>query len=106
MNKFKGTSGPWRVDVLERINGIINWSIVSCNGGAIADMLRFNPYAIPEDVIRANATLIAAAPEMLHLLNSIMLSMKAHPDYVSGENQEFIDYVEMVEELINKATIY
>ena len=31
--------------------------------------------------------------------------MKAHPDYVSGENQEFIDYVEMVEELINKATI-
>lgn len=33
MNKFKGTSGPWRVDGLERINGIINWSIVSCNGG-------------------------------------------------------------------------
>lgn len=106
MENFKGTPGPWRVDGLKRNNGIINWSIVSCNsGGTIADMLRFNPYPIPEETIEANASLIAAAPEMLHLLNSMMLSIKAHPDFVSGENQEFIDYVKMAEELINKVII-
>ena len=31
--------------------------------------------------------------------------MRAHPDYMSGENQEFIDYVEMAEEMIDKAII-
>lgn len=52
---------------------------------------------------KANAQLIAAAPELLHRLNSLMLSIKAHPDYQTGRNQEFTDLVSLAEETINKA---
>jgi hypothetical protein len=51
----------------------------------------------------ANAQLIATAPELLDRLQSIVLSMKAHSDYQTGRNQEFIDYVELGEETISKA---
>lgn len=56
----------------------------------------------PETVNGASkeSALKSSASEMLHLLNSMMLSMKAHPDFVNGESQEFIDYVGMAEELI------
>lgn len=86
MKQFKGVPGPWVFDDLSmKIKGT----------GDIEGMT----------TQLRNATLIASAPEMLHLLNSMMLSIKAHPDYVSGNNQEFIDYVQMAEELINKVII-
>lgn len=57
----------------------------------------------PQDITNTlnESDLSSKAPEMLRLLNSMMLSMKAHPDYVNGESQEFINYVEMAEELIS-----
>ena len=83
MKQFKGTPGPWVFDDLAmKIKG----------SGDVEGMT-------------VNAVLISKAPEMLHLLNSMMLSMKAHPDYMSGENQEFIDYVKMAEDMIDKAII-
>ena len=86
MKQFKGTPGPWVFDDLAmkiKGSGDVEGMTAQCR----------------------NAVLISKAPEMLHLLNSMMLSMKAHPDYMSGENQEFIDYVEMAEEMIDKAII-
>lgn len=53
----------------------------------------------------SNAKLIAAAPDLLHRLNSIVLSVKAHPDYVNGkEGDEWHDIVELAEQTIKKAT--
>ena len=53
----------------------------------------------------ANARLIAAAPELLYRLNSLVLSVKAHPDYIFGEEgDEWHDIVSLAEEAIKKAT--
>ena len=54
----------------------------------------------------SNAKLIAAAPELLTRLNSLVLSVKAHPDYQFGEEgDEWHDIVELAEETIKKATV-
>ena len=53
----------------------------------------------------SNAKLIAAAPELLYRLNSLVLSVKAHPDYIFGEEgDEWHDIVSLAEETIKKAT--
>lgn len=53
----------------------------------------------------SNGKLIAAAPDLLHRLNSIVLSVMAHPDYVNGEQgDEWHDIVELAEQSIKKAT--
>ena len=60
---------------------------------------------VGEDEAKANAKLIAAAPDLLHRLNNIVLSIKAHPDYVNGEEgDEWHDIVELAEQAIKKAT--
>jgi len=54
----------------------------------------------------ANTRLIAAAPELLNRLNSLVLSVKAHPDYQFGEEgDEWHDIVSLAEETIKKATV-
>ena len=75
---------------------------VSCDGKLIA-------HACSADVryeqSEANAKLIAAAPELLYRLNSLVLSVKAHPDYIFGEEgDEWHDIVSLAEETIKKAT--
>ena len=53
----------------------------------------------------SNAKLIASAPELLDRLNSLVLSVKAHPDYQFGEEgDEWHDIVSLAEEAIKKAT--
>lgn len=51
----------------------------------------------------ANANLIASAPEMLRILNSLTMSVMAHPHYVFGKVAEWDDYVSTDQEVINKA---
>jgi len=46
---------------------------------------------------------VIESKEMLDLIYGMYLSMKAHPDYQVGENQEFIDYVEKAEDLLERA---
>ena len=53
----------------------------------------------------SNAKLIASAPELLDRLNKLVLSVKAHPDYVYGEEgDEWHDIIDLTEEIIKKAT--
>lgn len=102
MKQFKGTPGPWVFDDLSmkiKGTGDIEGMTVIANVSPKMD------YSRGMTTQSRNAALIATAPEMLHLLNNMMLSMKAHPDYVFRKNQEFIDYVQCAEELINKAII-
>lgn len=75
--KFRGTPGPWRVDGHVGGNSIVNYSIVSISGDAvgcapIAEVLRNNPRPIPEQRIKANARLLAAAPDLLAALESLV----------------------------------
>ena len=94
MKQFKGTPGPWVFDDLAmkiKGSGDVEGMTVIANVSPRMD------YSRGMTTQCRNAVLISKAPEMLHLLNSMMLSMKAHPDYMSGENQEFIDYVKMAE---------
>ena len=102
MKQFKGVSGPWVFDDLSmKIKGTGDVEGMT----VIANVSPKMNYSRGMTTQCRNAALIATAPEMLHLLHNMMLSIKAHPDYINGKNQEFIDYVEMAEELINKAII-
>lgn len=102
MKQFKGVPGPWVFDDLSmKIKGTGDVEGMT----VIANVSPRMDYARGMTTQSRNAALIATAPEMLHLLHNMMLSMKVHPDYVSGKSQEFIDYVDLAEELINKAII-
>lgn len=102
MKEFKGVPGPWVFDDRSmKIKGTGDIEGMT----VIANVSPKMNYSRGMTTQFCNAALIASAPEMLDLLNSMMLSMKAHPDYVSRNNQEFIDYVQMAEELIDKVLI-
>lgn len=81
--------------------------IESEDGGLICTVHdgSFDDDAIHMDVVEANAKLIAAAPYLLDRLNKLVLSVKAHPDYVNGEEcDEWHDIIDLAEETIKKAT--
>jgi len=52
----------------------------------------------------ANARLVSQAPNLLDRIEKLMLSVKAHPDYISGEDgDEWHDLISLSQEVINKA---
>lgn len=58
-----------------------------------------------KDEAEYNVKLIASAPELLGRLKSLVLSVKAHPNYIFGEEgDEWHDIVGLAEEAIKKAT--
>ena len=59
--KFRGTPGPWRVDGHEHKNGVVEYTIVSISGDAVG--------CAP---VEANARLLAAAPDLLAALESLV----------------------------------
>ena len=96
--KKKFTQGEW---VIEKQRDTVCIDIL-CNDEVVATC--WDDYDCV-DQLRANAKLIAAAPDLLNRLNSIVLSVKAHPDYVNGqEGDEWHDIVELAEQTIKKAT--
>ena len=96
--KTKFTKGRWLIDGTRDTVCIDIW----CNDEVIATCWDDNNNV---EELRFNAKLIAAAPDLLHRLNSIVLSVKAHPDYVNGEGgDEWHDIVELAEQTIKKAT--
>ena len=81
--------------------------VKSDDGGLIAFVYDgdIDEEAIHMDVVEANAKLIAAAPELLDRINKIVLSVKAHPYYVNGEDgDEWHDIIDLAEQAIKKAT--
>ena len=94
----KFTKGEWKI---ERLNPTDD-DICVCVGDELISVLYEHA-----DVKKcyANAKLIAAAPELLGRLKSLVLSVKAHPNYIFGEEgDEWHDIVGLAEEAIKKAT--
>lgn len=111
MRQFRGTKDDWVLD--PHMQGVVISSIkrgviaecqeVSEHSNHIAYVSDGTSWDVNPDEIIHNANLIAAAPELLRVVQSMQLSMMAHPDYQSGRNQEFVDYVDIAEDVIKKA---
>jgi hypothetical protein len=97
MKNFNGTERKWYV------HGCPSENKCHIGGKETYFIATVHGYGRNFEQVKANARLISAAPRLLKVLQSIQLSLKAHPDYVSGENQEFVDYVSIAEDVINKA---
>jgi len=96
----KFTKGKWKLD---RDFIYTELSEVICDIDPIGVSTKVFTRSKEEAI--ANAKLIAAAPELLTRLNSLVLSVKAHPDYQFGEEgDEWHDMVSMAENVIKKAT--
>lgn len=96
MKRFRGTKGKWFAVEYAGTYMIQDGEMYEDNNILDSDIYT-------KEVVDANAQLIATAPELLRVLIGMTLSMKAHPDYQLGKNQELIDYVESAEQVINKA---
>lgn len=75
--KFRGTPGPWRVDGHEYRSGHVQYTVVSISGDAVgcapvAEVLQYNPHPMPTERVEANARLLAAAPDLLAALESLV----------------------------------
>lgn len=103
MKQFRGTKGKWYAE----IHPAEHCSVLSeiNQGGTIAEVSDGTYWGCDNgfEVSKANAQLIAAAPELLRVVQAMQLSMMAHPDYQYGRNQEFVDYVDIAEDVIKKA---
>ena len=98
--KTKFTKGEWELDtdfIYSELSEVI------CDIDPIGVSKKVFTRSKEEAI--SNAKLIAAAPELLYRLNSLVLSVKAHPDYIFGEEgDEWHDIVSLAEETIKKAT--
>lgn len=102
--QFKGTKGKWTVKHSESKTA---WNVIGTVLGGKYKVARCpyvkSPIKSDEQEAKANAMLIAAAPELLERLQKVKLMLQAHPDYVCHENGEFHDQVDSIEEVITKA---
>ena len=98
--KTKFTKGEWELDtdfIYSELSEVI------CDIDPIGVSKKVFTRSKEEAI--SNAKLIAAAPDLLYRLNSLVLSVKAHPDYQFGEEgDEWHDIVSLAEEAIKKAT--
>lgn len=107
----KFTKGEWTIDYGQTIGHI---KAVNINDlSKIPTVAIYNVFSrhgkesltkIYEEQENANAKLIAAAPDLFKALNSIVLSVKSHPDYVFGKDEdEWHDLISISEKAIKKA---
>ena len=71
MSETKFTPGPWAI--------VFGTSIVTNRGGAVADCVGAHPY----EEQKANAALIAAAPEMYEALESALATIESLTGYIN-----------------------
>lgn len=94
MEDFKGTKGKWEVDgyaydVVSTANSL--WTIAEIHDGSRNEDV---------EVIKANAQLIAAAPEMLEALNKFLMMFG---EYDMRPEDELHEYASEVRDILDKA---
>lgn len=67
MQEAKYAPGPWELRALELHEGGVGHEVVAANGEIVCD----NQTYYPQKVTKANARLIAAAPEMWETLEAV-----------------------------------
>lgn len=105
MDEFKGDKGPWETDIAWHDSPHQNIAIHALNNTPIArvwiDDAPVEDYNARQ---RANANLIACAPEMMELLNDIrnwlVCACIATPEDMA---QSFPHFQQEINELLNKA---
>jgi hypothetical protein len=102
----KHTPGPW--NLYEKHGGELDTTITATANGSqilICDVIgcRNNEGVITKETAKANAKLIAAAPELLEALNKVMSCIKSTSDLIKlGDSIYDIRYE--IEAAIQKAT--
>ena len=96
MSEFKGTKGNWYVygDKYPTIQSSNTDKNIIVNYPTIATI---NSVFISDDVVKANALLISKAPEMLEMLESIVLTWDSNDNFDE-------EYFNNIKQLIREAT--
>lgn len=91
MSNAKHTPGPWRVDEYEQADGATRFSVETLKGACLADMAVDDDPGF-EKIARADAELMAAAPEMLEALELAIrhLIHFDNTDFIIGPIQKLI----------------
>lgn len=110
MKEFKGTPGKWLIETVKDSNGELSEIYISQEGGGCIICVNDGDdnYDIPTDL--ANARLIAAAPELLQVLQGIIRQPlfpyydknDLNPAYLWG-SQAINDALEKAKQAINRA---
>ncbi|WP_418991875.1 hypothetical protein [Alistipes sp.] len=94
--KFRGTPGPWRVDGHVYRSGHVQYTVVSISGDAVgcapvAEVLQYNPRPMPAERVEANVRLLAAAPDLLAELESLVETFDPGKQSIYSFAREQID---------------
>ena len=104
--KLKHTAGPWFAERLDRLKDHINvW-----HGSGIAHIAAVSTGVLPDASALSNATLIAAAPDMLEALkkakNWIECDQDNYEEMTEYDKSVFDNTISSIHEAINKATTH
>lgn len=104
MEQNKMTPTPWKADGCRIVN---NRTAFIFGNGAEYDQSCVDAAAIVSAIngtygVGVNPDAVA---DLRHALNSLILSVKAHPDYTGEENEEWTDLVEIAEDAMKKAAL-
>ena len=105
MSEFKGTPGPWRFEEYEDAISEKSVRVVGSNGELICDSEPYYSHSLDPK----NGSLIAAAPELLHVANLICTFFDIMEDGPDDSDKEmaheiFVGAVQKARAAIDKAT--
>lgn len=114
MSKEKFTQVPLKIQNMETFNGGTSKRIKTAYNDTYMSVITDGPYHliarfhsgdfISEEEQAANVSLFLSARDMYRDLNSLILSITSHPDYISGcEDDEWHTLVRLAQSTLEKA---
>lgn len=96
MSDLKYTSGPWKVMYTTSDDGECFLSVVPANteeGETVTPICKISPMRSENETDKANASLIAAVPDMENALRSFVVGMNNQDEQFPGHNQAYLTQV-------------